>query len=197
MDFTLYRPNENELLLNKIYREAGINYTSDMDIELIANIFDAEVGFYDGEPVVEYNDDDCTILLNENESKPKQRFDFFHELSHPLLHMGCQDNMHPAFKELQEIQASQFQLYASMPIYMFDEFRDVRPSHLVKALSEAFVLPERFVKKRLEQIKNRIYMHEQSIEFNKRLYQKVTVTKEEFESFIEETARRYRERFGS
>lgn len=197
MDLNLYKPTDIEIWINKNYQSSGINYAADMDIHRIAELFNIELHIYDGKSLADWSDESHQIiLLNENHNEFKRRAEFFHELCHPLRHTGNQDGMNKAFMELQEIQAAQFQYYAAMPIYMLDEFKYVSPSILEKVLSEAFMLPENFVNRRLEQIKNRMYWHEQDKQLKERLARKITITRQDFQDFIAETHRRYDERYG-
>lgn len=198
MDLTLYQPNDLEQWINKEYQAAGIQYASEMEIDLVANWFGCDVQFYKGPTCVDYDNPFYpVILINAFQKTVERRKAFFHELGHMIMHVGNQDNLPPGLKELQEMQADQFQLYAAMPFYLLEEFKYVSASNLVKVLSEAFVLPEVFVKKRLEQIKNRMYWNEQDLETKKRFAQKVSTTRQEFQNFIAETHRRYEERYGN
>jgi Zn-dependent peptidase ImmA (M78 family) len=196
MDLTLYKPTETERWINKTYQSSGIQYASDLDIDIIADLFNIEVHFREGKSFIDFIDDFNFIVINALLDTENRRKDFFHELGHFILHCGKQDNMTRLFKELQEMQADQFQLYASMPYYMLEEFKYVPAANLVKVLSEAFVLPEAYVKKRLEQIKNRMYWQEQDLNLKERLNRKVTITKQSFQEFVAETHRRYDERYG-
>lgn len=82
---------------------------------------------------------------------------FFHELCHPLKHVGNQQRMPHAFHDLQEIQAGLFQLYAALPFYLIIHYEDVlHSSHAVPLLAYEFRLPPGLVQRRLEQIATRI-----------------------------------------
>jgi Zn-dependent peptidase ImmA (M78 family) len=158
MNFQHYRQSDLELWISKIYQENGIQYASDINIERIAGIFQIDLRYYSGQPFAHWDDEsgEAYIFLNSYMTESQRRESFFHELCHPLQHAGCQNNMPPLFKELQEIQAAHFQLYASMPLFMLEEFWSVSPSVLIKILSEEFQLSEAFVIRRFEQIQARI-----------------------------------------
>jgi hypothetical protein len=160
MDFTLYKPTELENWINQRYLESGIHYAADMDIDLIASIFNAEVMTTKGPSSVHFDDSFCLIFLNGYLKEEQKREIFFHELCHPLQHFGNQQQMPRAFMELQETQAAHFQLYAAMPVCMLDEFKDVPPPMFNKVIVEEFRLSERFVQTRLEQIHRRILQAE-------------------------------------
>lgn len=196
MDLTLYKPTETEQWINKQYHTVGIHYASDLDIDNIADLFGIEVHFREGKSFIDFIDEFNFIVINARLDTENRRKEFFHELGHFVLHCGKQDNMTRLFMELQEMQADQFQIYAAMPFYMLEEFKYVPAHNLIKVLSEAFVLPESFVKKRLEQIKNRMYWHEQDLNLKERLNRKVTITEQSFQEFVAETHRRYDERYG-
>lgn len=197
MDLTLYKPNDLENWISKEYQAAGIYYAAELDIDHVVSWFRGDVQFYEGPTCVDYDNPFFpVILINAFQKTIERRKSFFHELGHMLMHAGNQDNLPPGLRELQEMQADQFQLYAAMPFYMLEEFRYVPAHNLVKVLAEAFVLPESFVNKRLEQIKNRMYWHEQDLNLKERLNRKVTVTKQSFQEFVAETHRRYDERYG-
>jgi hypothetical protein len=155
MDFSYYRPTDVELWINNAYQRNGINYASDLDIERIAALFNIEIEFYHGRPFVHYDDYEfATIFLDADASLLDQREAFFHELCHPTRHTGCQMRMPALFKELQEIQAAHFQMYAAMPAYLVESL--VVGNVSVKVLADEFQLNESFIIRRLQQIKNRI-----------------------------------------
>jgi hypothetical protein len=157
MNFSIYKPTELELRINYHYQENGLIYAADMNLERIAAIFNIEIKYYEGPNFAHWKEEEYSfIFINAFLCEQQRREVFFHELSHPLMHYGDQGSMHDLFKELQEIQAGHFQLYASMPIYMVQEFAGLPSSQLEKVLSEEFCLPLTLVKTRIEQIDNRI-----------------------------------------
>lgn len=156
-DFQLYKPSEMELWINQKYIESGIKCTSDLDIEWIAEIFNVCIGTTQGKSKVLFDDEDCIILLANDQTEQERRRDFFHELSHPLLHCGDQHKLPKPLVHLQETQAEIFQLYASMPSYLIEAFRD--SFNLISfpaILTEAFCLPGSIVRLRIDQMVRRI-----------------------------------------
>lgn len=154
----IYKPSDIESWISTKYRDCGILCAGDMDIDRIGAIFNAYISYTEGETKVIYGEDnDALIFLNVNLSISEQRAAFFHELSHPALHVGNQRTLPPAFVSLQESQAAQFQMCAALPAYMLKEFMPnlYQPNYL-KVLSDAFGLPHDFVKRRINQIYNRI-----------------------------------------
>lgn len=165
-----YKPTPLEEWINEKYQTAGIRYASQMDIELIAAIFGIEIRLYDGPSFAEWDKGSYAfIFLNDRDSQEKRRNVFFHELCHPLRHCGCQEQLPEAFVELQEVQASHFELYAAMPIYLIEEFASISETHLSNVLAEEFKLPESFVRKRLDQIRQRVYWGQREHERRERL----------------------------
>jgi Zn-dependent peptidase ImmA (M78 family) len=158
MNLSLYKATELEKTLIQKYKENGIKYASDMDIERIADLFSIEVRYYEGKPFAQWDDQMYSfIFLNAYMDEYKRREVFFHELSHPIQHAGNQKKMPGLFKDLQEIQAGHFQLYAAMPIYLLEEFNMIKDYSLyIKVVSEEFRLPIPFVQKRIEQVERRI-----------------------------------------
>lgn len=195
MDLTHYNPTELEKWIVDRYRSIGINYASDMDIEAICDLLGIELRFDSNTPsYADWGPRHCYIFIDAKLSIQERRSDFFHELCHPLRHVGVQDNMSRAFIELQEIQAAHFQYYAAMPYYMISEFQYVSSSLLVKTMAEEFMLPEKFVERRLEQVKRRIQVGVQDHEINTRWNTPVKVTKEDICQVLEEFTRRKKER---
>jgi Zn-dependent peptidase ImmA (M78 family) len=176
MDLLLYKPTELEKLLEKQYRSIGIDYASDMDLDLIASIFNVEIRTYTGPSFAEWKEGEYSfIFLNAYLNEKQKREVFFHELCHPLQHVGQQEIMPKSFIELQEIQAKNFQHYAAMPSYLLEEFKSVNPSLLVKVIAEEFCLTERFVHHRLEQIQNRILTAQYEEEMIRRRNTKIVI----------------------
>jgi len=154
----LYKPTEMELWISNKYRENGILTPYDMNLDLIASLFNVSIVYSGGDTKAIFDEDgDCLLFLNIHDDEIEQRTDFFHELCHPAMHVGNQRNLPPSFVGLQESQASLFQLYAAMPAYMLEEFNSIQyQSNYLKLLSEAFKFPHEFVNRRIEQIYRRI-----------------------------------------
>jgi Zn-dependent peptidase ImmA (M78 family) len=198
MDLTLYKPTELENWLNQRYQQAGIYYPFDLDIDRVADIFGVEVGLYDGKNVADWLDGSHSfILLNAYMKIDRRREVFFHELCHPIQHVGLQDTMSKMFKNLQETQAAQFQPYAAMPIYMLEEFKYISPSLLVKAMAEEFILPEAFVRRRLEQIERRIHFTQLEREADRIRNTKIVIDEDHVRHVMAELGRRQKEREGA
>lgn len=172
MNMTLYKLTELEQWINHHYQKHGIHQASDMDIEQVASTFNAEVHYFNGRSFVDYKDGEyCYIVLNGYLRTEQKREQFFHELCHPLKHAGAQRYMPEAFVQLQEIQANLFQMYAALPAFMLEEFKNISLDTYVKVVAEEFQYTETFVEKRLKQIQGRIdqerrdqvFMHQKKV----------------------------------
>jgi Zn-dependent peptidase ImmA (M78 family) len=194
MNLSLYRPTELEKWLEKEYRSIGIEYASDMDLDLISSIFDVEIRTYAGPSFAEWKEDEYSfIFLNAYLNEKQRREVFFHELCHPLQHVGQQEIMPKSFIELQEIQAKNFQHYAAMPSYLLEEFITVSPSLLVKVVAEEFCLTERFVQHRLEQIQKRIQTAQYEEELIRRRNTKIVIDDDHVRRVMAELGRKQQE----
>ncbi|MNB67195.1 hypothetical protein D3C81_633340 [compost metagenome] len=93
------------------------------------------------------------ILLDKSRSRQDQRFDFLHELSHLMRHVGNQLAMPPSFVRYQEEDAEQFVLYALMPFSMIERL-ELSPDRqqAVIQLAETFAVGKEFASKRYDQI---------------------------------------------
>lgn len=156
MPWKFYQPTDVEKEIAYTYQEAGITCPSHMQLSRIAEAFNIDVTYYPGKSFVYYGDGQPVIFIDSRLSEIEQREDFFHELCHPLRHEGCQTKMPRLFKELQEIQAAQFQLYAALPFFLIKQVYDDIVNVSVKYLASLFQLSEALVHRRIEQIKARM-----------------------------------------
>jgi len=156
--FDLYQITPLEEWIETRYKAIGIHSSADLDIDDIALSFGIKI-FYlpSAKEEAIWDDEDAAIFLNSNKSLEEIRESFFHELSHPLLHSGDQLMLPSIFRELQETQARQFQLYAALPYFMIKELK--LPPHKNEAiglLAQRFKVTPMLAKRRLEQIEARI-----------------------------------------
>jgi len=155
--FPQYKPSDIELWISNKYQENGIFSPSDLDVERVADIFGYLIkGTHRDSGVIFDDEGDCIIYLKLQEAA-KMRADFFHEICHPLRHVGDQSVLPAPFVDLQEAQAAQFQLYSSMPFYMIQE-SPPRQSWVeyYQMLAIEFTFPVWLVRRRILQINNRI-----------------------------------------
>jgi Zn-dependent peptidase ImmA (M78 family) len=194
MNLAHYKLTNLELWISEHYRLGGIHSSSDMKIQEIADLFDINIVYYEGPCVADWDDpEDMVIFMDSRQSVEKQREVFFHELCHPLRHIGNQEVMAESFIELQEIQATQFQYCAALPIYLLEGYLDVSPKFLTKILAGEFMLPEEFVIRRLEQIKQRIYISERDKRMKEARKIKVDLEDGHVERVIAELVRKSKE----
>lgn len=156
INFELYKPTELELLMSRHYIDNGIIFPSELTIEAVSKIFNIDIRYYTGPPFAEWEETTngySFIFLNCNKHRFDQKNDFFHELCHPLRHVGKQDELPKMFQELQEKQAAQFQLIAAMPFYLMMQIPVPNYwENYLHNLSERFEQPIGFVEKRMQQI---------------------------------------------
>lgn len=158
LNFKLYKPTELENWLTKRYKEHGILTPFDLTIKAVSEVFNTIVNYYCGPSFAEWEEGGYSmVFLNNKMSHEDQRMDFFHELCHPLRHVGIQGSMPMLFQELQEIQASQFQLVSAMPVYLL---MDIQPekywNNYIMSIAEAFAYPPNFVECRMRHVVARI-----------------------------------------
>lgn len=129
-----------------------------MDINKIADTLNIYIKESPGPDRAIWDDENnvAVIFLHKDHSPIQKREIFFHELCHPLRHCGSQENMYSdEFLMMQEIQAEQFQLYASMPFFMICKYCHYN-DHLASTLASEFHVSQKLVECRLQQIESRI-----------------------------------------
>ena len=163
----LYQTTPLEEWIESRYQHIGIHSPDDLDIDSIAHSFGVDVFYMPGakEEAI-WDDDNAAIFLNSDKSVPEIREVFFHELCHPLRHAGDQLMLPGIFRELQETQAKQFQLYAAMPFFMIKGIKfPPYKNEAIGLLANLFRVTPQFAKRRLEQIQRRIYEAKNHQEF--------------------------------
>jgi Zn-dependent peptidase ImmA (M78 family) len=168
--FTGYKKTDLENWLEELYITKGILSPEDMEIENIASAFNIHTQLIDGcvDNAI-WNDNTAVIFLNKNRTLHSLRDVFFHELCHPLRHYGNQLGIKmESFIELQEVQANHFQLYAGIPFFMLKQL-ELSPYEniLIAQLQSIFKVSARLVRKRIAQIKRRVFQNELDQEFIK------------------------------
>lgn len=158
--FDLYQLNETEKKIEQTYFENEILSPSDLTIDKVAKAFNVLVSYAieEGPQNAIWNDEMSVIFLRSNQPTTKKREIFFHELAHPILHVGDQSLMNnDSFREYQEIQANQFQMYAAIPFFMVKRLSlpDYEPD-AISLIQKVFKVGHHLAKKRFDQIKNKI-----------------------------------------
>lgn len=154
-----YHSSALEDWIHSKYAAAGIEDAAELTIERTARIFEVDWQLHSGESKAIWDDEYALIFIHEGLSLPEQREVFFHELCHPLKHSGNQYRLGRPFVELQEFQASRFQLYASMPYPYIRKFlcgSADDDSSLAVILARELTLPIGLVESRLNQIHGRV-----------------------------------------
>lgn len=152
-----YQPSETEVLICDLYQAFGIEHAHELEIDLIAAIWGADVVYYSGRPCTVWDDSSAVILLNKSASARENRKSFFHELCHIAKHVGRQEELPDLFVELQEIQAAQFQIIAAMPYYLFPEPTRWVWSEYIGLLADTFQVPIELAIRRAQHIESRFH----------------------------------------
>lgn len=158
MPLKLYRPHEVESYLADMYRSAGIYSPADMTLDAVADAFGVIIIYMALKSFVRYTDRCPPVVgLDNRLPEPEQRKDFFHELAHVNWHAGSQRRMHRLFRQLQEVQAAAFQLYAAIPWYLIRDMPLPETDREVIGLwASEFRVPPDLAARRLDQIRRRI-----------------------------------------
>ncbi|WP_338463360.1 ImmA/IrrE family metallo-endopeptidase [Brevibacillus borstelensis] len=179
MDLSLYKMTPLEEWITSKYLENSICTPSDLDIFHIAASLGGEITYLRTKSHARWIDDgsnEFMIILDSRLDEPSARSEFFHELCHPLRHVGDQQMLPRAFRDLQETQASQFQLYAAIPFFMVQELH--LPAYEIDVplyWAHVFRVPLDLAIRRFRQIKNRISQEEYSqrlVSYNRSMYRK-------------------------
>ncbi|MFD2116397.1 ImmA/IrrE family metallo-endopeptidase [Paenibacillus yanchengensis] len=165
IDMNLYRPAHLELKIEQCYKQHGIHTPDDLTIDNVSAAFNIELGYYDGKPFADWDDDIGIVVLNQQDPYIQQKVIFYHEAAHCVLHAGDQHQMHELFKNLQEAQSARFQYYAAIPYYMIPNVIYGSYDDYVLCLVDIFQLPYSFVRKRVVQILNRIQQEQQDRDY--------------------------------
>lgn len=169
MDFSLYKMTPLEQWITDKYLENSICTPKDLDINRIADIFGGEISYLRTKSHTRWEDDDTTdflINLDSRLDEPSARGAFFHELCHPLRHVGNQNMLPQAFKDLQETQATLFQQYAALPFFMLQDLdMPMYERDIPYYWAHVFNLPVELATRRYSQIKCRINQEKSDLEF--------------------------------
>ncbi|WP_240414978.1 ImmA/IrrE family metallo-endopeptidase [Paenibacillus periandrae] len=197
MNLSLYKTNDLESWIICTYQKNRVYYAPDLDIDRIAGMFNASILYHPGQTKVIWNDRFGLIYINESLDERQRREQAFHEIGHVVRHAGFQNGMHSLFIELQEYQAAHFQLYASIPCYMLEPYCHIQnQQEYISTLSNDFRLPIPLVRKRIEQIQNRIYLEQQERDRKEHVKNQKPITQEYIRKKREELGRQWVERFG-
>lgn len=166
MNLTLYKMTPLEEWVTEKYLAHSIYTPDDLEIHRIAEAFGGEVAYLRTRSHARWEDDgtnDFMIIIDSRLDEPSARGEFFHELCHPLRHVGDQKMLPKAFRDLQETQASLFQQYSAIPFFMVKELdMTVYEKDIPLYLAYVFNVPVSLANRRFNQIKGRISQEEYS-----------------------------------
>jgi Zn-dependent peptidase ImmA (M78 family) len=167
-----YKQTDLEKWVGAFYAELGMRHAGDLREEAVADALGIDL-VYRPCPSMRYEAGRYRcITINSALPRPVQREQFFHELGHILRgHTGKQLEMRKSFRDLQEAQASQFQLYAALPFFMVSKLRltDCQ-THPACLLAQEFGVTRQLAEKRLAQIRRRIISERLHRQFVARLH---------------------------
>lgn len=173
---SLYQKTELEMIIENLYKRNDILLPSDLTFNKLKKVFNVEVHFLENAPNrAIWDDDDAVIFLNPKLDEKEMRKIFFHELGHPFLHVGSQEQQSTLFRSLQEAQANQFLIYSAIPFFMLESL-DL-PMHGQAAtilIEEIFNIPNEIAAKRMTLIQQRITKRRYDIELTEKIKSKYT-----------------------
>ena len=112
-----------EEYIKTLYLELGIAKPQDLKIDSIANHFGITVFYWSEDSRALFVKKQAFILINEHLTSEQKNQDFFHELTHVLMHVGCQSKLPKLFIEYQENKANQFMYHAAVPTFMLENLQ--------------------------------------------------------------------------
>lgn len=164
MNLTLYKMTPLEEWITAKYLEHSICLPEDLEINRVADVFGGEITYLRTRSHARWEDDGTSefmIILDSRLDESSARGEFFHELCHPLRHVGDQKMLPKAFRDLQEMQASLFQQYAAIPFFMVHDLdMPVYEKDIPLYLAHVFNVPVSLSNRRFNQIKGRISQEE-------------------------------------
>ncbi|QRG65286.1 ImmA/IrrE family metallo-endopeptidase [Brevibacillus choshinensis] len=164
MDLSLYKMTPLEEWITTTYLQHSITTPDDLSLEHVVASFGGEIALLKTRSHARWIEDgtgDFIIIIDSRLDEATQRSEFYHELCHPLRHVGNQQMLPKAFRDLQETQATMFQLYASIPFFMIKELDMPDLEHNVPyQWAQIFKTPLPLAVQRFRQIKSRINQEE-------------------------------------
>ncbi len=176
-----YEQTELELWIQDLYKSNGILSPSDISVKNLSKTLDIPISLAPGitEEIMrdELDEDFFVIYLDSNKPPEQQKESFLHELCHGLRHVGNQVKMPEGLRQLQEEQAKQFVPYAAIPYFMIKDLGIHKYDRvIIHQFAEEFGVTHKLAARRLEQIKNRIYMGQAREEFVNKLRSQYTIS---------------------
>jgi IrrE N-terminal-like domain len=151
----LYFPTPLELWVSEKYKRMKILKPDDICEEKIAWIYNI---FYYKKPLPSNsfeNGNFKSITIDSRIVPELQREQFYHEWCHILRHVGNQNMMPAAFRELQEYDARNFTRYAAIPYHMLDLY-ELRDPQIIDQWQNDFKISAKLCTERLQKLKSKI-----------------------------------------
>lgn len=151
----LYYPTYSEKLISECYKELGIFYPSQIDIERICQtqgIVYIEKPIYSHFAII---DEVKFIVVDKRLKQHEKKEHFFHELVHVLLHSGIQTSMSEYSLKMQEREARKHSRYALIPFHML-KFVDLTSNNAIQNIIETFNVSDEISKERYEEIEKKL-----------------------------------------
>jgi hypothetical protein len=152
----LYMPTPLESWVSEKYKRMKMLKPEDICEDKIAWIYNI---FYFKKPIPSNSFENGrfkSITIDSRIVPPLQREQFYHEWCHILRHVGNQNMMPAAFRELQEYDARNFTRYAAIPYHMLDLY-DLRDSQLIDQWQSDFKITAELCNERLQRLKSKQY----------------------------------------
>lgn len=112
-----------EEYIKTLYLGLGITTPQNLKIDVIATHFNIKVFYWSEDSRALFVKKQAFILINEHLTDEQKNQDFFHELTHVLMHVGSQRKLPKLFIEYQEIKANQFMYHAAVPTFMLEDLQ--------------------------------------------------------------------------
>ncbi|MEK4030864.1 ImmA/IrrE family metallo-endopeptidase [Pseudobacillus sp. FSL P4-0506] len=146
-----YYPTLLEDYIKELYTTIGIYTPEQLDLQGIAKEMNIRVIYWDEPSQALRSRGRLYIALNKYLNLPQQWQDFSHELCHILRHVGDQSFLPPAFKYLQEWQATNFALNFCVPTFMLEKMTfPWRKQEVIAVIADTFNVELDFAAFRLE-----------------------------------------------
>ncbi|QKS71945.1 hypothetical protein FLK61_35345 [Paenalkalicoccus suaedae] len=150
----IYTHSHREEFVFNLLDQIGINNYRDMSEEEVAYQLGIFINKTNKASHCQQSGRFRAIYLNIDLDPKQRRLEFFHELGHLLRSIPGAHLLPTALKDFMEWDAQHFEFYAAMPYKMMDEF-DLNDPQVVYHLSDSFCVPESYVIKKLQFIREK------------------------------------------
>ncbi|MEC0228053.1 ImmA/IrrE family metallo-endopeptidase [Paenibacillus alba] len=155
--FTHYQTTPLEQWVEDLYIQHGITTPAQLSMTHLAAKLNIWVYTMDMNSMAVEKNGLFSINVDRRLSAKEQWEDFLHELCHVLRHSGNQMVMPDRYVDWQEQDATNFQLYAAMPLAMLKKLSlPEQKNEMIALLSEEFQVTYRLAEARIVQIQRRV-----------------------------------------